>query len=380
MKGWTRTSLEKFVQFQRGFDLPKGQFIDGEVPVYGSTSILGFHNVAKVKAPGVITGRSGTLGKFQYANADFWPHNTSLWVKDFKGNDPRFAYYLMHCLDFESFNSGGAVPTLNRNVLKAFIIDVPPLPTQQKIASILSAYDDLIENNLKRIKLLEEMAQITYEEWFVRLRFPGHESTPLNPETGLPVGWEKDLLGKYIKFIKGKKVDKSFSEYTEGRVKIMLLDSLESGNFKYTTPDKHVPTKRGDLVMCMDGARSSYVYYAEGGIVGSTMAKIKTTSLPASLLYLFFKTILKSLQSNNTGAAIPHANKSYINNIEFPIPSNSILLQWDSYILKLNSQIWNLKDQNQRLREARDILLPRLMTGMIDVESYNPGQLLEGVA
>ena len=116
--------LDQFVAFQRGFDLPKTQFSEGKYPVYGSTSIIGYHNEFKVKAPGVITGRSGTLGNFQYAKSDFWPHNTSLWVKDFKGNHPKFAYYLMRCLSFEDLNSGGAVPTLNRNVLKSFKVDV----------------------------------------------------------------------------------------------------------------------------------------------------------------------------------------------------------------------------------------------------------------
>jgi len=100
MEGWKKIRLDEFVKFQRGFDLPKDKFKKGNIPVYGSTSILGHHNVAKVKAPGVITGRSGTLGRFQYAKQDFWPHNTSLWVKDFKGNNPKFAYYLMQCLDF----------------------------------------------------------------------------------------------------------------------------------------------------------------------------------------------------------------------------------------------------------------------------------------
>ena len=104
MEGWKRIRLDEFVKFQRGFDLPKNNFKNGNVPVYGSTSILGYHNVPKVKAPGVITGRSGTLGRFQYAKQDFWPHNTSLWVKDFKGNDAKFAYFLMQCLDFADFN------------------------------------------------------------------------------------------------------------------------------------------------------------------------------------------------------------------------------------------------------------------------------------
>ena len=212
---WEKKKLTDFIWFQRGFDLPKRKFKKGRVPVYGSTSILGYHNESKVKGPGIITGRSGTLGKFQYCEGEYWPHNTSLWVKDFKGNDPRFAYYLLHCLDFSLFNSGGAVPTLNRNVLNAYNLEVPSLDIQQKIASILSGYDDLIENNLKRIKLLEEKAQLTYEEWFVHMKFPGHESVEIDKKTGLPEGWNLEFIGDVCNISGGGTPSKSKNEYWE---------------------------------------------------------------------------------------------------------------------------------------------------------------------
>jgi type I restriction enzyme S subunit len=125
---WERKPLTDFAWFQRGFDLPKDKFVNGEFPVVGSTSILGYHTEAKVKAPGIVTGRSGTIGQFQYLKNDFWPHNTSLWVKDFFGNDERFAFYLLHTLDFISLNGGGAVPSLNRNFLSSININVPPPP------------------------------------------------------------------------------------------------------------------------------------------------------------------------------------------------------------------------------------------------------------
>ena len=114
---WKKISLTDFIWFQRGFDLPKDSFINGDFPVVGSTSILGYHIEAKVRSPGIVTGRSGTIGQFQFIKTDFWPHNTSLWVKEFYGNDEKFAYYLLHTLDFISLNGGGAVPSLNRNFL-----------------------------------------------------------------------------------------------------------------------------------------------------------------------------------------------------------------------------------------------------------------------
>jgi len=110
------------------------------------------------------------------------------------GIDSFFLYYSLLNKgmngQYDGYFTGAAIKHLTGENLAKIEVDVPPLPIQQKIAGILSTYDDLIENNLKRIKLLEEMAQITYEEWFVRLRFPEYETTPINPETGLPVGWE----------------------------------------------------------------------------------------------------------------------------------------------------------------------------------------------
>lgn len=291
---------------------------------------------------------------------------------DLKKLDDRYLYYLVTDYNFTAFlaanEKGAAYPAVTPEVIARAKILLPPLPTQRKIAKILSAYDDLIENNLKRIKLLEEMAQKTYEEWFVRLKFPGHETAKFDKKTGLPEGWKKVKLGDYIKFIKGKKVEELFDEQIEGTEKVLLLDALEDGKFKFTKIGKHTQTKRGDIMMLMDGARSSYVFYSENGIIGSTMAKIVSKQIPPTLLYHYFKSILGWLQTNNTGAAIPHANKSFINSIQFILPDKIIIDNWNSRIDVINAEVWNLKDTNQHLKEARDILLPRLMTGMIDVD------------
>ena len=115
-----------FVTLQRGFDLPKTEMQDGPYPVLGSTSIIGFHSDFKVEPPGVVTGRSGSLGVVQFVAERYWPHNTSLWVKDFKGNDAKFVYYCMKGLDFARFNAGAGVPTLNRNHLDSLEVEVPP--------------------------------------------------------------------------------------------------------------------------------------------------------------------------------------------------------------------------------------------------------------
>jgi type I restriction enzyme, S subunit len=123
--------------------------------------------------------------------------------------------------------------------------------------------------------------------------------------------------------------------------------------------------------MLMDGARSSLVVYSEKGAVGSTLALIETKKIPSSLLFHYLKVRFELLQVNNTGAAIPHANKSFINKMEIIVPVDEVLLKWEEIINSINEEVYNLEDQNKLLKESRDILLPRLMTGMIDVDKMN---------
>lgn len=205
--------FKDFVTLQRGFDLPKSQMKEGEVPVLGSNCIIGYHNEAKIEAPGVVTGRSGTLGLVQYTETPYWPHNTALWVKDFKGNFPKFVYYKLQTMHLENFNGGASVPTLNRNSLDTILVSIPDYDTQHRIADILSAYDDLIENNRRRINLLEQSAHLLYKEWFIRLRFPGHEHVKIID--GIPEGWERKVICNVCETIGGGTPSTKQPEYWE---------------------------------------------------------------------------------------------------------------------------------------------------------------------
>src|SRR5262245_16219717 len=189
---WQTYRLGDVITLKRGHDLPESQRHDGEVPIVSSSGITGYHNEPKAKAPGVVTGRYGTLGEVFYIEQDYWPLNTALYVTDFKGNHPRFvAYFLQNVLkNYQSDKA--AVPGVNRNDLHDMKIRSTDPQSQEKIASILSVYDDLIENNRRRMMLLEEKARQLYREWFVRLRFPGHEHTRI--VNGVPEGWETYLL------------------------------------------------------------------------------------------------------------------------------------------------------------------------------------------
>jgi type I restriction enzyme S subunit len=315
------------------------------------------------------------LGKTGLVKKEHLPANTNQAVAiisyDEKKVIPKFLLYHFINPHFykivNSVSGQAAQPNINLEQVGDLKILLPPLPTQQRIASILSAYDDLIENNLKRIKLLEEIAQRTYEEWFIKFRINGVQLEV--GENGLPEGWEEKTIGEFIKFYKGKKADSIQPNYEIGLERLLLLDGIESGNYPYTNPDKQVIAEQNDLLMLMDGARSSKVFFAEKGVVGSTLSKIEIVEpkLSSSLLKLFFDNNFDWMQTNNTGAAIPHANKNFINSMPFNLPTDKILMDWKNKIETLYSNIRNMKNQNRLLKESRDILLPRLMSGKVGV-------------
>lgn len=139
---WVGKKICDIAPLQRGFDLPYSQLEEGHIPVVFSNGINAYHRVAMVKGPGVVTGRSGTIGKLHYVDGDYWPHNTTLWVTDFKGNNPRFIYYLFHLVNWTDYMTGSGVPTLNRNDVHAKVISVPKdVEEQEAIATILSEMD-----------------------------------------------------------------------------------------------------------------------------------------------------------------------------------------------------------------------------------------------
>ena len=205
-----KIKFDDFVRLNRGFDLPDSQIVEGIYPVVASTNIKAYHNQYKIEPPVVVTGRSGSLGQVQYIDQKCWPLNTALYSKDFKGNHPKYVYYYLQMMHLEQYNAGAGVPTLNQNHLHNLKILVHSIDEQKKIASILSAYDSQIENNQKRIKLLEQMAENLYKEWFVRFRFPGYESEVF--EAGMPKGWRMERMVGVAKISAGGDAPKDMSD------------------------------------------------------------------------------------------------------------------------------------------------------------------------
>lgn len=280
----------------------------------------------------------------------------------------RYLYYYLHSPTWkaviaENTVTGATVDRIPLIRFPDFEIELPPLDVQNNIADILSAYDDLIENNQRQIKLLEEAAMRLYREWFVFMRFPGHESVRI--VDGVPEGWEKKKVSSIMKFVKGKNLGDVSFEKLDGYEKLLLLDGLESDVTTYGCAEKQVLAKDGDILMLMDGARSSHTFITDAGIVGSTLSLIEITEnqIPVSYVKGYFDANLNLFVNNNTGSAIPHANRKFIEGSDILIPNLQLLENYDNISGVFLKRVRSLNHMNQQLRISRDALLPRLMNG-----------------
>lgn len=153
---WRVNRFDSFLELQRGFDLPVQKRQDGDVPILASNGQIGWHAESRVGGPGVVTGRSGTIGNVHYVDADFWPLNTTLYVRDFHGNYPKFVYYFLQQFDLSRFATGSGVPTLNRNDVHPIMISLPDTSEQTIIADMLTACDDELSLHVKELSALHQ--------------------------------------------------------------------------------------------------------------------------------------------------------------------------------------------------------------------------------
>ncbi|OAI16556.1 hypothetical protein A1359_07875 [Methylomonas lenta] len=293
-------------------------------------------------------------------------------------------YFLKYYLELlkvqlKNISEGAARENLSLEKLLTFKIPWPPASERRKITRILSAYDDLIENNLKRIKLLEEMAQITYEEWFVRLKFPGHETTPLDSATGLPVGWNEAEI-TVISFINANSIKAKDAPET---IKYIDIASVDTGFYQipqimsYAEAPSRARRKVnfGDTIFStVRPNRKTYSLILEDDpmLVASTGFAVLTPKIEETFPFVYLTVANQSFVDKAVavagGAAYPAINQNDFEKIKIIKPADTLIKLFSDKVLNNFIAKNTLAKQNQLLKEARDILLPRLMTGMIDVE------------
>lgn len=281
-------------------------------------------------------------------------------VIDKKKADYRYVYYFLkqqsECLNRLAI--GGAQQNLNAITIRKYKIALPPLPLQQKIASILSAYDTLIENNTRRIRLLEQMAENLYKEWFVRFRFPGHEKVEM--VNGLPKGWERTNLGKYANISTGK----CNREDAEVDGKYPLFDRSQE-----TKKSNHWIKDCEAIIVPGEGTSFIPRYYKGKFNLHQRCYCIEPTIEDIGF-YLFHSVMLnrKYFLSVATGATVPSLRQNNFTRMKLIIAELYLVRKYNKIATTLALQINKLAQQNTLLTRQRDLLLPRLMSGKIEVK------------
>lgn len=289
--------------------------------------------------------------------------------------DRRFIYYLFNTdtvrQQIRNSSSGAKVRHTSPERIYGIKVRIPAKATQQKIAAILSVYDELIENNQRRIALLGKMAEEIYREWFVRLRFPGHEK--VNFVKGVPEGWRAVPFTEICEFQKGKTPDQIFPEQQDGLLPYINVEFLEGqGTGHVLKKQNSVVCEKGDVLMLMDGARSGLVFRGKRGVVGSTFARVAVEPLYRDIIYEFLMASREHIVSNNTGSAIPHANKQFIHRLILFLPENdNLIVAFNVRYCYFFEQTLNLMRQNELLLRSRDALSSRLFFGNIPVENLD---------
>lgn len=274
--------------------------------------------------------------------------------------DTRFVKYCFDVLQKEckQISQGTAQDNLSWEKLSTIKFLVPPLQTQKRIASILSAYDDLIENNQKQIKLLEEAAQRLYKEWFVDLRFPGHESVKI--VDGVPEGWSSDQLIKLAEFKRGKTITKS--SVKEGNVPV-IAGGLEPAYF-HNVANTVAPV----ITVSASGANAGYTALHNHNVWASDCSFIDSKICEhIYYVYNFLKTNKNMMLNLQKGSAQPHVYAKNINELILLIPEEKVLKEYSNKVEVIYKAIFHKSKQISSLREARDRLLPKLMSGEIEV-------------
>ena len=322
------------------------------------------------KSDDIIYTRTGQVG-LVFTNQFGVIHNNCFTVtpRDETILCRRYLYYaLQDKAFFDEANSkatGAAQPDLPHDAFNTISIYLPPIDAQHRITDILSAYDDLIENNRKQIKLLEEAAQRLYKEWFVDLRFPGHEHTKI--VDGVPEGWKRRKLVDIAQVQYGYAFDGSLFNSQKIGTPIIRIRNIPQGQTEDYTPenvDSQYLVYNGDIIVGMDGEFHINTWAGDTAYLVQRTCRIKalTSDLNGFLLWAIYEPI-KYFEKTVVGATVAHLGKKHIDTVEILVPTEKFYLPFKS----LFEARLLLMNQNRALAEARDRLLPKLMSGEVEV-------------
>jgi len=392
-KGWKMTTLGEVAVLNYGKALVAENRSRGEIPVYGSSGITGWHDEPLVKEKGLIIGRKGTVGVIYKSEISFYPIDTVYYItqKDTQC-DLNFLYNLLLSLGLDKMNSDSAVPGLNRENAYAKSIFFPPLPEQRAIAAVLSSLDDKIELLREQNKTLEATAQAIFKEWFVKFNFPNSEGKPYKASGGkmidselgdIPDGWRAGKIKDLIDILSGFAFSSSdFSQ--DGKYKLVTIKNVQDRYFDSETKDKltELPERMpdyckldsGDILLSLTGNVGRIcLVNGEHYLLNQRVAKLRPKNpIDYAFSYLLFlqNSIFSLLQTTASGTTQQNLSPIQTKEIEIVIAERKTLDQFGAVANKLIQKINNNNSQIQTLSTLRDALLPKLMKGEIRVKGF----------
>lgn len=398
---WFTTTIGEQATLQRGFDITKAAQQPGNIPVISSGGTNSYHSIAMVEGPGVVLGRKGVVGSVYYVHEDYWPHDTTLWVKDFHGNDAKFVYYffLSRVKELAGLDVGSANPTLNRNHVHPIKVCWPSLKEQRKISAILTALDDRITHLRETNATLEAIAQALFKSWFVdfdpvRAKQEGRAPEGMDEATAalfpdgfeeselgaVPRGWRIDTLNDVAAYQNGyafKTKDWQASGHPVVKIGNVKPGIIDISGCSYVAPEivgglDRFRLARGDLLVGMTG------YVGETGLVpeidpaaylNQRVGRISVSDGIKSLgfVYCLVRNPAYKAYAESKGHGSAQANVSGADLMAYraTIPSQNVLDAFNTRLYPLIDKILSNYDQAQTLATLRDTLLPRLISGQL---------------
>jgi len=365
---------KNFIEFKNGKSIKPGG--EGIYPVYGANGIIGMSNEYR-EGNSVIIGRVGAYcGSVQFCKGHYWASdNTIVACPKDNNTDVVFLYYSLKNANLNRWAGGAAQPLMTQTAIKQIKLPHPDIDIQRKVSSILSAYDDLIELNERRIKILEEMARLIYKEWFVKFRFPGYKKVKMiESELGMiPERWEVRRLSEVMDFTKGfEPGSKNYSEKElQNSIKFIRVGNLNNLSKDFVYIEKNmskIESKQSDILISLDGTIGKVDYGIRGAIASgirkcfSKMGKMYQYQLLKSAPMQGF---LRGVSSG--GTVLAHAGNHIKNYLLVISKDLQLETKYSKSCDPLFEQCANLKRQNVNLRQTGDMLLPRLISGKIEV-------------
>lgn len=372
----TRIRLSDLIVIKNGKD--HQALAHGEYPVYGSGGIMRYASEYLYDGEVILLPRKGTLSNIQFVKGKFWTVDTTYYAIVNKDKaDAYYLYYHLNHLDLSGLDSGASIPSMTSRTYYSIKIDLPDLATQKKIAAIMFTYDSLIKANNRRIELLEQAAQELYKEWFVRFRFPGHENTKF--ENGLPEGWQIKCMNEFCYVTDGthdtpKPVDIGIPLVTGKCISLGFVDFNAAYNISeidHENIKKRSGLKSGDILFSNIGTVGNCCivdYDREFSVKNVIIFKPKTMRDTAYLYYWMTSSAMQGIFGAQTnGASQQFVGLTFMRRHKLLVPKDDILDAFAAEVLPIIEQKRLLHQKNLNLATQRDMLLPRLMSGKLEV-------------